>query len=140
MSMLTAEQRAFLMEQVRTAKLATVRKDGRPHVVPIWFDLDGDTLVFTTDQTSIKAANIRRDPRVCLCVDDETPPFAYIMIEGTAIMTADRDALLHWAARIGGRYMGAELAEAYGKRNAVEGELLVRVTPARVVFEKDIAS
>ena len=139
MSMLTAEQRAFLTEQVRTAKLATVRKDGRPHVVPIWFDLDGDTLVFTTGQTTIKAANIRRDPRVCLCVDDETPPFAYIMIEGTAIMTADRDALLHWAARIGGRYMGAELAEAYGKRNAVEGELLVRVTPARVVFEKDIA-
>jgi PPOX class probable F420-dependent enzyme len=138
--MLTAEQRAFLMEQVRTAKLATVRKDGRPHVVPIWFDLDGDTLVFTTGQTSIKAANIGRDPRVCLCVDDETPPFAYIMIEGTAIMTADRDALSHWAARIGGRYMGAELAEAYGKRNAVEGELLVRVTPARVVFEKDIAS
>ena len=41
MSMLTAEQRAFLMEQVRTAKLATVRKDGRPHVVPVWFDLDG---------------------------------------------------------------------------------------------------
>ena len=137
--MLTAEQRAFLMGQVRTAKLATVRKDGRPHVVPIWFDLDGDTLVFTTGQTTIKAANIRRDPRVCLCVDDETPPFAYIMIEGTAIMTADRDALLHWAARIGGRYMGAELAEAYGKRNAVEGELLVRITPARVVFEKDIA-
>ena len=140
METLTPEQRAFLMEQVRTAKLATVRKDGRPHVVPIWFDLDGDTLVFTTGQTTIKAANIRRDPRVCLCVDDETPPFAYIMIEGTAIMTADRDALLHWAARIGGRYMGAELAEAYGKRNAVEGELLVRVTPARVVFEKDIAS
>jgi PPOX class probable F420-dependent enzyme len=140
MSMLTPEQRAFLMEQVRTAKLATVRKDGRPHVVPIWFDLDGDTLVFTTDQTSIKAANIRRDPRVCLCVDDETPPFAFIMIEGTAIMTADRDTLLHWATRIGGRYMGAELAEAYGKRNAVEGELFVRITPARVVFEKDIAS
>jgi len=74
MSMLTAEQRAFLTEQVRTAKLATVRKDGRPHVVPIWFDLDGDTLVFTTGQTSVKAANIRRDPRVCLCVDDEMPP------------------------------------------------------------------
>ena len=140
METLTAEQRAFLMEQVRTAKLATVRKDGRPHVVPVWFDLDEDMLVFTTGQTTIKAANIRRDPRVCLCVDDETPPFAYIMIEGTAIMTADRAALLYWATRIGGRYMGAELAEAYGKRNGVEGELLVRVTPTRVVFEKDIAS
>ena len=61
------------------------------------------------------------------------------MIEGTAIMTADRDALLHWAARIGGRYMGAELAEAYGKRNSVEGELLVRVTPTKIVFMKDVA-
>jgi len=139
METLTPEQRAFLMEKARTAKLATVRKDGRPHVVPIWFDLDGDTLVFTTVQTSIKAANIRRDPRVCLCVDDETPPFAYIMIEGTAIMTADRAALLYWATRIGGRYMGEALAETYGKRNGVPGELLVRVTPTKVVFKKNIA-
>jgi PPOX class probable F420-dependent enzyme len=139
MNILTDEQRAFLLEPVHTGKLATVRKDGRPHVVPIWFDLDGDTLIFTTGHTSIKAVNIRRDPRVCLCVDDETPPFAYIMIEGTATITADPDALLYWATRIGGRYMGDELAEAYGKRNSVEGELLVRVTATRVVFEKNIA-
>lgn len=36
---LTSEQRAFLLEGTRTAKLATVRKDGRPHVVPVWFEL-----------------------------------------------------------------------------------------------------
>ncbi|TMD44650.1 MAG: PPOX class F420-dependent enzyme, partial [Chloroflexi bacterium] len=47
MEQLTAEQRAFLLEGTRTGKLATVRKDGRPHVVPIWFHLDGNTLVFT---------------------------------------------------------------------------------------------
>jgi PPOX class probable F420-dependent enzyme len=140
METLTPEQRAFLMEQARTAKLATVRKDGRPHVVPVWFDMDGDTLIFTTEQTTLKAANIRRDPRVCLCVDDETPPFAFILIEGTANMSADSDARLYWTTRIGGRYMGAELAETYGKRNSVEGELLVRVTPTKVVFEKNIAS
>src|SRR5713226_10461141 len=128
MSMLTAEQRAFLMEQARTAKLATVRKDGRPHVVPIWFDLDGDTLVFTTGQTSIKAANIRRDPRVCLCVDDETPPFAYVQVEGTAVLSHEAEQLQYWATRIGGRYMGHAVAETYGQRNSVEGELVVRVT------------
>src|SRR2546428_9667470 len=138
MSMLTAEQRAFLTEQVRTAKLATVRKDGRPHVVPIWFDLDGDTLVFTTGQTTIKAANIRRDPRVCLCVDDETPPYAYIMVEGTATWSPDMGELLHWATRIGGRYMGQELAQTYGQRNGVPGEALVRVTPTRIASEADI--
>ena len=140
METLTPEQRAFLMEQARTAKLATVRKDGRPHVVPVWFDMDGDTLIFTTGQATVKAANIRRDPRVCLCVDDEKPPFAFILIEGTANMTADSDARLYWSTRIGGRYMGAELAETYGKRNSVEDELLVRVTPTKVVFEKNIAS
>ena len=139
MNSLTTEQRAFLLKDTRTGKLATVRKDGRPHVVPIWFELDGDTLVFTTGSTSVKAANIRRDSRVCICVDDETPPFAYIQIEGTAAFNADSEALLYWATRIGGRYMGAESAEAFGKRNAVEGELLVRVTPTRILFEQNIA-
>ena len=140
MAKLTNEHKHFLMEQVRTGKLATVRKDGRPHVTPIWFELDGDTLIFTTWHTSVKAVNIRRDGRVCLCVDDEKPPFSYIQIEGTATLSADREALKYWSTRIAGRYMGEELAETYGKRNSVEGELLVRVTPTNVVFIKDVAS
>jgi PPOX class probable F420-dependent enzyme len=136
----TAEQRHFLLGEVRTGKLATVRADGRPHVVPIWYHLDGDTLVFTTESKSVKAANMHRDPRVSLCVDDEQPPFSYILIEGTATWRDDLNALKHWATRIGGRYMGENQAEAYGKRNGVPGELLVRVTPTKVRFEKDIAS
>ena len=140
MHQLTSEHKHFLMEQVRTAKLETVRKDGRPHVTPVWFILDGDTLVFSTWHTSIKAVNIRRDERVCLCVDDEKPPFSYIQIEGTATLSADSEELKYWTTRIAGRYMGEDLAEAYGKRNSVEGELLVRVTPTKVVFLKDVAS
>jgi PPOX class probable F420-dependent enzyme len=139
MPTLTDEQRAFLLHGTRTGKLATVRKDGRPHVVPIWFTLDGDTIVFTTGEKAVKAANIRRDPRICLCVDDEIPPYAYIMLEGTATLSTDLGALLHWATRIAGRYMGEDLAETYGKRNGAPGELLVRVTPTKVVFEKNIA-
>ena len=140
MEQLTAEQRAFLLTGTRTGKLATVRKDGRPHVVPIWFHLDGDTLIFTTGEGTVKAANIRRDPRVSICVDDETPPYAYIQVEGIASFSEDSNARLKWATLIGGRYMGEDLAEAYGKRNAVPGELLVHVTPTRIHFEKDIAS
>ena len=140
MNHLTNEHRHFLLEQVRTAKLATVCKDGRPHVTPVWFELDGDTLLFTTWHTSVKAVNIRRDGRVCLCIDDEKPPFSYIQIEGTAVISADSEALKYWSTRIAGRYMGEELAEVYGKRNSVEGELLVRVTPTKVVFIKDVAS
>ena len=136
----TPEVRAFLLEATRTGKLATVRADGRPHVVPIWFLLDGDTIVFTTGEGSLKAKNMRRDPRVCLCVDDEQPPFAFATIEGTATFSDNMQDLTIWATRIAGRYMGEQLAEQYGKRNAVPGELLVRITPTKILFEKDVAS
>lgn len=133
------DYKAFLMERPHTMKLATVRPDGRPHVVPVWFTLDGDTIVFTVDGASAKAADLRRDPRVALCVDDETPPFAFVMIEGTAVIETDVAVLRRWATVIGGRYMGADRAEEYGRRNGVPGELLARVTPARIVARWGIA-
>ncbi|MCL4302353.1 MAG: PPOX class F420-dependent oxidoreductase [Anaerolineae bacterium] len=137
--MTPAEYRSFLLDRARTAKLATVRADGRPHVAPIWFDLDGDTLVFTTWHKSVKAANLRHDPRVCLCVDDEMPPFSFVQIEGTAAISEDLDDLRTWATRIAGRYMGADQADAFGRRNAVPGELLVRVMPTKIVAQKNIS-
>ncbi len=139
MQSFTPESRAFLMENAHTGKLATVRADGRPHVVPVWFELDGDTIIFTTGESSVKARNMRRDARVSLCVDDETPPFSYIQVEGTAALSEDLEALKYWAKKIGGRYMGEALAERYGERNAVPGELLVRITPTRIIFARNIA-
>ena len=136
---LSDEQKAFLLHGTRTGKLATVRKDGRPHVAPIWFVLDGDTLIFNTGEDTVKGAGIRRDPRIALCVDDETPPFSFLIVEGTAELVDDLDALKVWATRIAARYMGSELAEQYGARNGVPGELLVRVTLTKVIFAKDIA-
>jgi PPOX class probable F420-dependent enzyme len=134
------EWRAFVTHGTRTAALATTRRDGRPHVAPIWFALDADgSLMFTTAADSLKGKTLRRDARVALSIDDETPPFAFVVIEGTATVSADLDEMLVWAIRIGGRYMGAERAEAFGRRNAVEGELLVRVTPERVVARRNIA-
>ena len=134
------EWRAFVTHGTRTAALATTRRDGRPHVAPIWFALDADgSLMFTTAADSLKGKTLRRDARVALSIDDETPPFAFVVIEGTVTISADLDEMLVWAIRIGGRYMGAERAEAFGRRNAVEGELLVRVTPERVVARRNIA-
>ena len=138
--MTPSEWREFLTEPVRTAKLATVRPDGRPHVAPIWISLDVDaTVVFTTGADTVKGRNIVAEPRVSMCVDDERPPFAFVVIEGRADVSDDLDVMLEWAARIGSRYMGADRADEYGRRNAVAGELLVRVTPARIVAKKGIA-
>jgi PPOX class probable F420-dependent enzyme len=133
------EYRSFLLHRTRTAKLATVRADGRPHVAPVWFVMDGDNVIFTTWHATVKAMNLRRDPRVCLCVDDEAPPFSFVQIEGTATLSENLDDLRHWATRIAGRYMGTDQAEAYGRRNGVPGELLVRVTPTRILAQKNIA-
>ena len=132
------ESRAFLLERARTAKAATVRPDGRPHITPVWFDLDGDDLVFTTWHTTVKARDLRRDPRISLCVDDERPPFSFVLIEGTARLSDNLDEVRAWATRIAGRYMGVIRAKAYGARNGVAGELLVRVTPTRVVAQSGI--
>lgn len=134
------EWRAFVSHGTRTGKLATVRRDGRPHVVPIWFVLDGDDLVFTTGLRSVKARAMRRDPRVSLCVDDERPPYAFVMVEGRASLSdGDPAELLRFATEIGGRYMGADRAEEYGRRNAVPEEVLVRVAPTRVLAIADVA-
>jgi PPOX class probable F420-dependent enzyme len=129
---------SFLLEQTHTGKLATVRIDGRPHVAPIWFAMDGEVLVFTTWHASVKARNIQRDARVCLCVDDEQAPFSYVQVEGTATLSDNPEELRLWATRIGGKYMGMDQATAYGQRNGVVGELLVRIVPTHVIGEKNI--
>jgi PPOX class probable F420-dependent enzyme len=141
MAPMSEEQwKAFLLEGTRTAKLATVRRDGSPHVAPVWFTLDGDgRIVFNTGAGTAKGKALRRDPRVSLCVHDDVAPFSFVLIDGVAQISEEPDELLHWATVIAGRYMGADQAERYGRRNAVPGELLVKVAIRRVVAEAGVA-
>lgn len=122
-----------------TGKLATTRKNGSPHVAPIWYAVDGRSVVFNTHIDSLKGRNLRRDPRAAMCVDDERPPFSFVTIEGTVELSEDLAELRRWAAVIGGRYMGDDQAEAYGERNGVPGELIVRLSPARISSAADVA-
>ena len=131
-SMAPDEIRTFLSDGTRTGKLAWVGKDGRPHVAPIWFLLDGDDVVFNTGADSAKGRALRRDPRTSLVVDEEAAPYSFVKIDGSATTSTDPDEVRRWATRIGGRYMGADLAEEYGARNGVAGELVVRLTPTKI--------
>ena len=142
---------AFIEElPARTAKLAVVRKDGSPHVAPVWVALDRrpdagggadvhPDIVFMTSAGTLKGRCILRDPRVSMCFDDERPPFSFVTISGPVTTSTDPEELLHWAMLIGGRYMGTEQAEAYGRRNAVPPEMVVRLRPERVVAKVDVA-
>jgi PPOX class probable F420-dependent enzyme len=135
-----AECLAFLRSPVRPALLATVREDGTPHVVPVWYDLDDDgTVLFNTGRNTVKGRAIRRTRRVALCVQDEAPPYAFVTVEGAASVSEEPGELRAWAGRIGGRYMGADRADEFGARNGVPGELLVRVTPQRLYGETGVA-
>ncbi|UUN30845.1 PPOX class F420-dependent oxidoreductase [Streptomyces sp. FIT100] len=137
---MTQEQwRAFVSEGTRTGKLSTVRADGSPHVAPVWFVLDGDDIVFNTGKRTVKGRNLVRDGRVALCVDDDRPPFAYVLIRGRAEVSEEPTELRLWATRIAARYVGEERAEEFGARNGVPGELVVRVRAEQVLAEAGVA-
>jgi PPOX class probable F420-dependent enzyme len=137
--MTDTQWREFVSHGTRTGKLSTVRADGSPHIAPIWFLLDGDEVVFNTGKATVKGRNLARDGRVALCVDDDRPPFSYVVLQGSARIVEDLDEVRHWAGRIGARYMGEERAEEFGARNGVPGELLVRVRIDKVLAEQAVA-
>lgn len=123
----------FLAEGTRTAILATTRRDGRPHAVPICFVLDGDDILFLTNADSVKGADMRRDPRVTLVVDDETPPFAFVMIEGTAEISQDLDEIRRAAVEISHRYDGGENLDQFVHFATTALGSLVRIRPSRTL-------
>jgi PPOX class probable F420-dependent enzyme len=135
----TDQVRHFLSHGTRTAKVATVMEDGRPHVMPVWFVLDHEELVFTTWGDSVKGRNLRRDPRAAVVVDDDLAPYSFVHIRGPVTLSEDLEELLRYATAIGGRYMGDDRAAEFGRRNAVPGELLVRLWPQRVIAAADVA-
>jgi PPOX class probable F420-dependent enzyme len=136
---LTEDVIAFLSEGTRTGKIGFVAADGRPLVVPIWFVVEDGQLVFNTGADTAKGRALQRDPRVALVVDDDRPPFSFVQVQGTASMSEDADELLATATRIAARYMGDDRAEEFGRRNAVPGELVVRVTPTKVIAAFGVA-
>ncbi|MGC4934445.1 PPOX class F420-dependent oxidoreductase [Gordonia sp. DT30] len=130
---------AFLSAGTRTGKVGYVSASGRALVAPIWFIVDDGKLVFNTGADTAKGRALTRDPRITLLVDDENPPFSFVQVQGNAQVSEDPDDLLDAATRIAARYMGRDHADEYGRRNAVPGELLVRVTPTKVNAVFDIA-
>jgi PPOX class probable F420-dependent enzyme len=142
-----AEIRRFLKQGTFTGKLATIKKDGGSHVIPIWFVVDNENnksrvgdIIFTTSSASVKANNIRRNNRVSICIDDQIPPFSFVTIFGAAKISPYRQKeFLKWATKIAERHMGKRNATAYGRRNSGEGAVIVRIKPTRILAEKDIA-
>jgi PPOX class probable F420-dependent enzyme len=127
--------REFLMQGSRTGKLGFLSASGRPLVTPVWFVVEDGTLVFNTGKETAKGRALARDPRATLCVDLEEAPFGFVQVQCEAELSEDLGELVRTATVIAARYMGAEQAEEFGKRNGVAGELVVRLRPTKVLAE-----
>jgi PPOX class probable F420-dependent enzyme len=134
------QRRSFLLEGTRTGKLAVTRRDGSPYVLPVWFLLDGDDVIFTTGAETVRGRALRRDPRVSMLVDEERPPYSFVRVDGRAEVSEDLGEMRRWARALGARYMGEEVADGFAERNAVPGELLVRIVPDRISAQADISA
>ena len=82
---------------------------------------------------------MRRDPRIALVVDEEVPPYAFVHVRGRAEISEDPEQLLRFATEMGARLMGVDRAKEFGARDAVPGELLIRVKAERVISNADVA-
>src|SRR3954468_18628391 len=127
-----ADAWTFLRAGSRTATFASIRPNGRPHAVPTWYAVDGDEIVFTTGETTVKARNLRAHPEAVVVVQDPEPPFSYVSVEGEAVLIDDLEQCQRVSTVLGGKYMGADRAEEFGRRNGVPGELVVRLRPTRI--------
>ncbi|MFP5071514.1 PPOX class F420-dependent oxidoreductase [Pseudonocardia nantongensis] len=129
---LSPEVVEFLSEGTRTGMLGWTAADGRPLVAPVWFVVSGGGIVFNTGADTAKGRAIARDPRLVLTADLQAPPYAFVQVQGVATTSDDPAELERTATAIGGRYMGADRAEEFGRRNGVPGELAVRIRPTKV--------
>ncbi len=118
--------------------LGYLASDDRPLVAPAWFIVEDGQLVFNTGRNTAKGRALHRDPRVVVCVDDPHPPFSFVQnkVWRTSVRT-QRNCSTSRRGRA--RYMGSDRAEEYGRRNGVPGELVVRVTPTKVVSASNLA-
>lgn len=123
---LTEPQRR-LLEETPNAILATIGTDHQPQVTPVWFLWDGVSFLVSVNTNTVKAINIRRDPRVTLCIDSLTLEAAYVQVVGRAAIEPDeRDDTMRLIAK----YREAEDLEDHWEMIR-EGHLLLRIEPLR---------
>ncbi|MBI4280309.1 MAG: TIGR03618 family F420-dependent PPOX class oxidoreductase [Armatimonadetes bacterium] len=115
MSQLSADVRRFLAPP-RLARLATTNADGSPHVVPVWYLIDGDAFLITTRSGRVTARNIVRDGRVAMVVDteDNSPHCPCVTVEGRAAMAPELAERV--AREVAVRYLGPEAGTAYAEK------------------------
>ena len=131
MGKLNSEQTWDLIRQPIISFVTTMRADGTPHVTPVWHLVDGDDVVIAVARSTVKARNVRANPRVALCVAANARPQPWALVEGPARLSEKRVEEIVRAVSY--HYLGPEEGGPYvedilGKLDFV----ILRITPERV--------
>ena len=105
-SMTDAEVQEFLASGAKVLQVATIGRDGAPHLAPMWFVMDDGRIVFRSFTKSQKIVNLQRDPRLTVLVEtgDTYETLRGVMIKGRAELVEDPDYVLEIYGRLGARY------------------------------------
>lgn len=117
-----------LIEEPNFCFVATVRKDGTPHVAPVWCDVDGDRVVLNTAKGRAWPTNLERDHRVTLTIQNRENPYEYVSIRGRLEDVTEEGADAHIDA-LAKKYLGED---TYPFRQPGEERVIVRIEPDRV--------
>ena len=121
-------QRAF-MGYPHYATVSTVSQDGSPNLSIVWFDLDGESLVFTTQSDSLKARHMRQRPDIAMLINHGG---RYVAVKGQAELVEDYSLGEEWLRRIALRYYGPEEGVNQFSHFNSHHDILVRLRPRKI--------
>ncbi|MGW5722073.1 PPOX class F420-dependent oxidoreductase [Amycolatopsis sp. NPDC003865] len=127
------EWRTFVTTGTKLAHVALTRADGRPHVTPVCFVLDGGELAFALSPGSVKGTSLARDRRIAVCVSDEGQPYSFVAIEGDAKISAEPDRVLDVATGVAERYYPARPAADFAESLVRNGFTAVHLSISNVI-------
>jgi len=133
---MSGEAVADFLSDSRHAIVSTIRKNGSPHLSAVWYLYEDNCIYFIVLADSVKCHNIRRDPRVGICVDGGHPDYRSVLIYGDAeILPGDHEFFSDKKRRIFRRYFDSDDdARAYVEETDAVGEgALIVVRPNRIV-------
>ena len=125
MSLKLPEKICKLIDDKNLAHFATLKKDGSPHVAPVWIDRDGDIILINTVSSRLKYKNVQNDKRVSLSITDYKDPYTWASIIGEVVELSNVDAETH-IDKMSQKYLG--IPEFPGK-NLTEPRIIIKIIP-----------
>ena len=126
---LSEEELRFLFQGRNLAFLATLSKDGSPHVTPVWAEMVDDLILINTFESSAKNKHITHDKRIALSIVEQNNPFNMVSIKGRVIEQATDGADEH-LKRLAKKYLGIG---RYYYRRPKHKRIILKIKPEKIM-------